>query len=310
MGHDDRPPRGGCADSARKSPSLISDTVGVDRAIGAPGPPAKSLVTDESLPAWRREPTPSANTVRVARERKLQLMKRIRDRRLLATLKRLHIKVPGPVPPHKRGVKGPRRNQLNRSLQTALSALIVARGYSIPELVELARGQTPSDYRPNKALCPDDIVCLVAARGITPRWATPVAHGRLHVNNHQSANRHLNAVVVSIRRGQDAVQYLVLSDDVLQHLEGVHISPLGTVEVRLIHDLSFPRGHSVNEASVKDHFPAVVYRHVPPLPSASSSSHESTPTEGPFFAYEWVDDHGMVAVDTPIVWPQQTKRYA
>jgi hypothetical protein len=51
----------------------------------------------------------------------------------------------------------------------------------------------------------------------------------------------------------------------------VHVCPLGAVikkdtdprnEVRLIHDLSFPRGLSANDGSDKASFPAIEYRHV------------------------------------------------
>jgi hypothetical protein len=63
----------------------------------------------------------------------------------------------------------------------------------------------------------------------------------------------------------------VLDDTILDIWQDVHVSPLGavtkkdtdpSVEVRLIHDLSFPRGRSTNEASVKSEFPPITYRHV------------------------------------------------
>jgi hypothetical protein len=116
---------------------------------------------------------------------------------------------------------GRRHAHLNTSLQAALSTLVSDHGYTVQALVELVRGQTADDFRPNKALCPRrlahllggykfaGLVCSVAGQGIRPRWKTSalmLSHG---AKNHQSANRHLNAVIKSVRRGQEAGQYLV-----------------------------------------------------------------------------------------------------
>ncbi|OWZ01411.1 LOW QUALITY PROTEIN: hypothetical protein PHMEG_00027208 [Phytophthora megakarya] len=74
--------------------------------------------------------------------------------------------------------------------------------------------------------------------------------------NHGSAVRTRNAVVKSLRKGQDDNRYLILDLDLLPQLEGVTCSPFGAVpkgeedlsiDARVIHDLSYPKGASVNE---------------------------------------------------------------
>eukprot|EP00644_Phytophthora_capsici_P010340 jgi/Phyca11/123593/e_gw1.51.322.1 len=65
-------------------------------------------------------------------------------------------------------------------------------------------------------------------------------------------------MVKSIRNGQDASQYVVLDIDLLDILDEVTCSPFGAVQkgnldlsedARVIHDLSYPRGRSVNDNS-------------------------------------------------------------
>ncbi|KAG6964206.1 hypothetical protein JG688_00007814, partial [Phytophthora aleatoria] len=62
-------------------------------------------------------------------------------------------------------------------------------------------------------------------------------------------------VVTRLRKGQDENRYIILDIELLPCLEGVPCSPFGsmqkgdadiTVDARVIHDLSFPRGTSVN----------------------------------------------------------------
>ncbi|KAG2810318.1 hypothetical protein PC112_g16115 [Phytophthora cactorum] len=175
------------------------------------------------------------------------------------------------------------RFQLDRAAQTTLTTLSTAHDFTVQALVKLMRGQTSSDYLPNKTLCPlrlaallhgykhCQLVCSVASREIAPQWKSTAPPLAAITKNHQSANRHLNPVVKSVRKGQDARQYLVLVDTVTSHVVGVHVSPLGAVEnkdtnprgdVRLIHALSSPGCPSVNYASDKEYFPAIKYRHV------------------------------------------------
>ncbi|OWZ16905.1 LOW QUALITY PROTEIN: hypothetical protein PHMEG_0009238 [Phytophthora megakarya] len=85
-----------------------------------------------------------------------------------------------------------------------------------------------------------------------------IAQVGISVKNHKSTSRYLNAVLRAIRKGQDAGQYLVLNISGLENCCDLQLSPLGTVEkkncdpdeeVRVIHDLSFPRGKSTNDIS-------------------------------------------------------------
>ncbi|ETK79795.1 hypothetical protein L915_14372 [Phytophthora nicotianae] len=167
--------------------------------------------------------------------------------------------------------------------QSALSQLVQRRRYSLPELVELVRGQTARDRRPNKALCPKRYDLLlrgyrhqrllqsIATDGVCPGWLRPEPHQNKRPANHHSANRNLSVEIASIRKGQDASQYLVVNRDVAALWVNVQISPFGavakkdvdpSVEVRLIHDLSFPVGDSTNDASDKASFPDAHYTNV------------------------------------------------
>ncbi|ETI39620.1 hypothetical protein F443_14798 [Phytophthora nicotianae P1569] len=172
---------------------------------------------------------------------------------------------------------------ISKVLSDALSQLVQRRQYSLPELVELVRGQTARDRRPNKALCPKRYDLLlrgyrhqrllqsIATDGVCPGWLRPEPHQNKRPANHHSANRNLSAEIASIRKGQDASQYLVVNRDVAALWVNVQISPFGavakkdvdpSVEVRLIHDLSFPVGDSTNDASDKASFPDAHYTNV------------------------------------------------
>lgn len=145
------------------------------------------------------------------------------------------------------------------------------------------RGQTLEDRRPNKALYPrryevllqgnrhQQLLQSIASEGISPRWLQRDPHECIPPANHQSANRHLGAVLSSITKGQAAGQYLLLDDDIAASLHGIHFSPLGAVpkkdmdpsiEVRLIHDLAYPRGKSANDASNSTSFPGTQFKSV------------------------------------------------
>ncbi|RLN91382.1 hypothetical protein BBJ28_00026666 [Nothophytophthora sp. Chile5] len=90
----------------------------------------------------------------------------------------------------------------------------------------------------------------------------------------------------SIREGQNAGKYLVVSADILELWPDVICSPLGAVEkngidpsieVRLIHDLSFPRGGSTNDMYDKSTAPNITYQHVTILARRIEELAESSP---------------------------------
>ncbi|OWZ09219.1 hypothetical protein PHMEG_00018116 [Phytophthora megakarya] len=184
----------------------------------------------------------------------------------------------GPSPHSHRTSK--QSDLLDSKKQKTLSTLVWEHGYCLVELVELVRGQTQYDRRPKKALCPQHYGVLLkgyrhqrllqsmADEGILPRWHSSVTHQCRPPPSHHSKNRHLAAVAVSIRKGHDAGQYLVLDEDIASLWPHVLVSPFRAVpkkdvgpsiEVRLIHDLSFPKGRSTNDASDKTSFPNAKY---------------------------------------------------
>lgn len=154
---------------------------------------------------------------------------------------------------------------------------------TLPELVRATRGETAQDPRPNKALRPQDYPNLLrgyrhmqflveaATHGLQPSWDHVAQPQESPPPNHQSANRYLPSVARSVRSGQDEGQYLVLDMDILSVWPQVQSSPFGAVEkkgidpseeIRLVHDLSFPRGASVNTATLDINVPDVEYLHV------------------------------------------------
>lgn len=80
-----------------------------------------------------------------------------------------------------------------------------------------------------------------------------------------------NAFHRSIREGQDAGTYLIVSADAVSHWQHLVISPFGcvakdgadpSIEARVIHELSYLAGASTNDLSVHDALPELVYSHV------------------------------------------------
>ncbi|GMF64690.1 unnamed protein product [Phytophthora lilii] len=88
---------------------------------------------------------------------------------------------------------------LNKPLQHALSELARRTGTSLPAFVELVRGQTPRDYRPNKILVPEvleklckdykhlDALQKIVQEGVEVRLKQPPPLQRQRPPNHGSA---------------------------------------------------------------------------------------------------------------------------
>lgn len=172
------------------------------------------------------------------------------------------------------------RSALDTEAMASLSALARRPGTTLESLVQLVRGDTIEDPRPNKALRPADYRWLLrgykhcefmaeaAERGLRPRWLAEVPITMRVHKNHQSANRYLASVVKSIRGGQDGSQYLMVDDALLQAWPEIQVSPFGAVEkkdvdplveIRLIHDLSYPKLKSTNDLTDRASLPAIVY---------------------------------------------------
>ncbi|TMW69122.1 hypothetical protein Poli38472_001278 [Pythium oligandrum] len=174
---------------------------------------------------------------------------------------------------------------LDLETKRAVSQLLRRTKLSFEECIRAWRGQSEADPRPNKALRADhlewllhgydqqEVVLSTIRFGVFHEFAPPTSAGCVFHNckNHKSAGAMHNALVRSIREGQDTGTYLVLDFDAVSHWRGITPSPFGCVpkadadpslEARVIHDLSFPRGASTNDASVQSDLPPLTYEHV------------------------------------------------
>ncbi|OWY98635.1 Secreted protein [Phytophthora megakarya] len=152
----------------------------------------------------------------------------------------------------------------------------------LPALVELVRGQTETDHRPNKCMIPEVIaqVCkdyphldklqLIAAEGVRVEFTQDVLPQSCPPDNHGSATERVNILRKNARKEQDARRCFVLDLDLLSMWPEVFISPFGVVDKagggplttgRTIHDLSFPEGASINDFTDQDAIPRANYRH-------------------------------------------------
>lgn len=95
--------------------------------------------------------------------------------------------------------------------------------------------------------------------GVRPRWKSQHSRQAEPPKDHGSATRALNILAKNIRKGQDANQYLVLDISLFEVLNGLTCSPFGAVakgsvpmdiDARIIHELSFPSGDSVNDETL------------------------------------------------------------
>lgn len=98
-----------------------------------------------------------------------------------------------------------------------------------------------------------------------------LCHTRRSPKNHKSAALFLPALLRSIRQGQTGGTYLAVNKSLLRGWTSVQCSPFGavekkgvdpSVEVRPIHDLSFPDGDSTNDHLDPDSVPDLLYSSV------------------------------------------------
>ncbi|GMF58717.1 unnamed protein product [Phytophthora fragariaefolia] len=144
--------------------------------------------------------------------------------------------------------------------------------------VQFLRGEDAMDSRPNKAIAPERLRLVldgnphlnhlieIAEHGIDAQWQSDPAPKRPPPKNHGSFRRFLRAVTRSIREGQCSGEYMVVDADILELWPEVVCRPLGAVEkkginpseeARTIHDLSFPKRNSVNDAFIAESLPKV-----------------------------------------------------
>ncbi|EGZ06939.1 hypothetical protein PHYSODRAFT_405508, partial [Phytophthora sojae] len=104
---------------------------------------------------------------------------------------------------------------LNKALQSVLSEFVRRTRIGLPELVELLRGQTSDDFRPNKNMIPAVLrqACRdykylphlldIAESGARVPLAGPLPRQSVRPPNHRSADERYNVLVKNIRRDQD-----------------------------------------------------------------------------------------------------------
>ncbi|EGZ18353.1 hypothetical protein PHYSODRAFT_504378, partial [Phytophthora sojae] len=182
--------------------------------------------------------------------------------------------------------------------QRTLTAICQAQRLDVASAASLVRCERPTDPRPNKAMRPQanaslldgykhrDVVLAIMERGIEPKWLRPPPPAR-PVKNHKPCQKHLLAVIRSIRDGQNNGRYMIVDDALLEQWSNVVCSPLGAVEkkdidpaieVRLIHDLSFPENISTNASFDKNSAPEIRYHYIGAIADRIVRSHHAIPS--------------------------------
>lgn len=179
------------------------------------------------------------------------------------------------APPHSPVVvikEGVTCHLIDQDKQHVYSEFLRRAKMDLSTFVHLLRGESKLDSRPNKALCiPSHLPfwnefpyrrqwAAIVANGVRPVWSKQFPRQRTPPDNHSSVTQALNSLIKNIRKDQDDVRYLVLDMDLLHQLDGITCSPFGAVkkgngdiaiEARMIHDLSYPPGDSVNNYSTE-----------------------------------------------------------
>lgn len=266
-------------------------TVSVDRSSQAPAPLLQTQPLQTQLPAGAGAPSkfglPAADDDRArflseqrttqqhelqARSARIRFRRALGQRVLQRELSRWKVSPPTKYPAVSDDAAEP-RYQIDRNKQAAYSEFVRRSGMRLPDFVRLLRGESSVDPSPNKALKVPRQAAMWRTYRYATRWEGIVRHGVVPEwhgdpprqdkppRNHAFARRAMNALVKNIRKGQDADRYLVLDVDLLPGLDGVFCSPFGAVQkgdkplsedARVIHDLSFPCGGSINDFTVSD----------------------------------------------------------
>ncbi len=134
------------------------------------------------------------------------------------------------------------------------------------KVIELFRDQSPDDMRPNKHLNPDryiqhlqgypdlSTICSIAEQGFHPRVENFTPKRPL-ADNYQSAEDRAPAMVKRFNKEYAAGRTLLIGENIAQQDPRVNTSPFAVVpkknvdyevDGRIIHDLSAPKGDSVN----------------------------------------------------------------
>ncbi|OWZ10180.1 LOW QUALITY PROTEIN: hypothetical protein PHMEG_00017011 [Phytophthora megakarya] len=185
-----------------------------------------------------------------------------------SALQRVGLSLPKDTYPVSRKRSGATGFLLNQPLQNASSEFMRRTNPSLPSFVELIRGQTVDDYRPNKLMSSAVIetVCAgypqlqrlkeIASEGVRAHVCESTGNQRVRPANRGSARQRLNVLRKNIRKEQDAWRCLVLDKDNIELWPEIFVSPFGMVDKadgdpslvgRTIHDLSYPESRSIND---------------------------------------------------------------
>ncbi|POM62407.1 LOW QUALITY PROTEIN: Secreted protein [Phytophthora palmivora] len=155
-----------------------------------------------------------------------------------------------------------RKYLLNKPKQCALSEL--ARRCIPSTFVEMVRGQTAHGYHPNKSLVPEvlaklgtgyqhlDNLLMIGREGGSVYLKKTPPRQQLCPPNHGSGSDRVNILRKKIRKEQDAC--LVLDDDLTRN-NHQHVRRCGqggnnaSISGRVIQDLSYPEGDSINDCT-------------------------------------------------------------
>ena len=175
---------------------------------------------------------------------------------------------------------------INKSLVSALGKLMQCEKLSLEQLVLIVRNEHPLDTRPNKKLDPvmieylyrdykyHDLIVDMAKHGFDPIFEHSEPRQRETIPNHKSAISNIHAVEKFLAAGQADQSILLLPAALVKEWRNdptiyFHTSPYGVVpkkgedtstDGRVISDLSFPRGSSLNEYTVKSSIPKTDWR--------------------------------------------------
>jgi ribonuclease HI len=149
-----------------------------------------------------------------------------------------------------------------------LTAVCKAVNNDVKQVIRLVRGQTDADNRPSKHLRPDlyalhlkdypglSDLCDIARNGFTSR-AQNFIPARPPNKNHRSAVERAPAVQKRLYKAAHLRRSLIIDSDVSLKDPGVNPMPFAVApkkglnyeeDGRLIHDASFPKGNSLNDA--------------------------------------------------------------
>ena len=220
--------------------------------------------------------------LRTKRAALAQLHEQIRHRELNQALQQQGLELPRlPFPLQVGSLDNP-EFALDLPLKWVLSEFVRRTKMPLPSFIELMRGQSAHDYRPNKNMLPAviarlchgyryaDLVLDIVAHGVQVGLSKPPPAQASPVRNHGSATQRLNVLRKNIRKEQDANRCLVVDLDLLSIWNEVVTSPFGVVDKsggdpnvtgRTIHDLSFPDGASINACTDQASIVPPDYRH-------------------------------------------------